>query len=58
MGHDFYVRCMGQTFLRGSVFFTWVKIFCLSQNFLRGTIFLSGSFFCCSFLRVEGGGMG
>ena len=44
-GHNFYVGCVGKKLLRGSIFFTRVKIFCLSQNFLRGRRFLHGSFF-------------
>ena len=38
VGHNFYVGCvghiyfgMGQTFLRGSKFFTWVQSFCVGQ---------------------------
>ena len=33
VGQNFYVGCVDQNFLLGSVFFMWFKIFCLSQNF-------------------------
>ena len=33
MDHNFYVVCVGQNFLHGSIFFTWVKIFCGGLNF-------------------------
>ena len=33
MDHNFYVVCVGQNFLHGSIFFTWVNIFCGGLNF-------------------------
>ena len=45
MVHNFYVGCVGQKFLRGSIFFTWVRIFCLSQFFCGGLNFCFGHFF-------------
>ena len=38
-GSTFYVGCVGQNFLRGSISFTWVKIFCLSQFFVGSNFF-------------------
>ena len=33
MDHNFYVVCVGQNFLHGSIFFTWLNIFCGGLNF-------------------------
>ena len=50
MDHNFYVVCVGQNFLHGSIFFTWVNIFCGGLNFC-----VSG-FFGVVVVGVGGGG--
>ena len=56
VGHDFYVGCVGQNFLRGRICFTWVKIFCLSQNFLLVSKFFVWVTLCVCVCGWGGGG--